>query len=71
MLSSALSVLCSLLLYFMLVARSSTMSFSSMTAVQLFPVLPAIVSAASSPVVASIIPSPDQALATIIIGYVL
>ncbi|KAL6243785.1 Plasma membrane sulfite pump involved in sulfite metabolism [Rhinocladiella similis] len=69
---ATLSLLLSLYLPFVVVAsRSNETPLSSYTALQLFPIIACVVASASAAIVASAIPHPHQALATVIAGYVL
>jgi tellurite resistance protein TehA-like permease len=72
MASAVFSLLCALFLPFLLIiGRQGETPLSTITALQLFPVIGAIVASASSALVADILPNAEQALVTVIIGYVL
>lgn len=71
MADAVMSLVCALWLPFLLIKRTEKTPLSGYTALQLFPIIATVVAAASAAVVANAIPRPEQALATIIIGYVL
>ncbi|KAJ9622817.1 Plasma membrane sulfite pump involved in sulfite metabolism [Knufia peltigerae] len=71
MADAAMSLLCALFLPFVLITRSGANPLSEYTALQLFMIIASVVASASTSEVASIMPKPEQALATVITGYVL
>jgi len=71
MADAVLSLLSAVYMPFLLIKRDEETHLSAITALQLLPVVATVVAAASSGVVADVIPRPQQALATVIIGYVL
>lgn len=71
MADAVLSLLSSILLPFLLIKRTEDTPLSSITALQLFPVIAAIVASATSALVSGVLPNHQQALVTVIIGYIL
>ncbi len=71
MADAALSLICALYLPFILIKRADETPLSAYTALQLFPIIACVVASASAAVMSSVIPRPEQALATLVIGYVL
>ncbi|KIV78283.1 hypothetical protein PV11_10012 [Exophiala sideris] len=71
MADAVMSLVCALWLPFLLIKRTDETPLSAYTALQLFPIIATVVASASAAVVANVIPHPEQALATLIIGYVL
>ncbi|OAG42135.1 hypothetical protein AYO21_03589 [Fonsecaea monophora] len=72
MADAAISLLCALFLPFLLVIkRQEETPLSTFTALQMFPVIGTVVASATAALVANVLPNDEQALATVIIGYVL
>jgi len=71
MADAALSLLCALYLPFLLIKKTESTPLRTITALQLFPVIATIVSAATAGLVAGVIPRSEQAVATVLIGYIL
>ncbi|KAI1621389.1 sulfite efflux pump SSU1 [Exophiala viscosa] len=71
MADAVMSLICALWLPFLLIKRTNETPLSGYTALQLFPIIATVVASASAGVVANVIPRPEQALATVIVGYVL
>ncbi|KAI1614515.1 voltage-dependent anion channel-domain-containing protein [Exophiala viscosa] len=71
MADAVMSLICALWLPFLLIKRTIETPLSGYTALQLFPIIATVVASASAGVVANVIPRPEQALATVIVGYVL
>ncbi|KAK5262444.1 Plasma membrane sulfite pump involved in sulfite metabolism [Exophiala xenobiotica] len=71
MADAALSLICALYLPFILIKRADETPLSAYTALQLFPIIACVVASASAGVVSSVIPRSEQALATLVVGYVL
>lgn len=71
MVDAVLSLACALFLPFLLIHTADETPLSSITALQLFPVVAAVVASASAAAVANVLPGPEQALVTLMIGYVL
>lgn len=68
-LAAVLAVAIAFYLPFVLMSGPEETKFSSMTALWLFPVLAPIVVAGSSAVVADVLPNPQHALWTVLVGY--
>jgi tellurite resistance protein TehA-like permease len=71
MADAVMSLLCALFLPFLLIKRADETPLSTITALQLFPVIATVVASASAGLVANVIPRPEQALVTVLVGYVL
>ncbi|KIX00257.1 uncharacterized protein Z518_10396 [Rhinocladiella mackenziei CBS 650.93] len=71
MADAILSLLCALYLPFLLIKKTEKTPLSAITALLLFPVIAPVVASATAGVISGSIPNPQQALATVIIGYVL
>lgn len=72
MADAALSLICALYLPFLLIIkREEETPLSTITALQMFPVIGTVVASATAALVADVIPNNEQALVTIIIGYIL
>ncbi|EXJ75946.1 uncharacterized protein A1O5_00454 [Cladophialophora psammophila CBS 110553] len=72
MADAALSLLCALFLPFLLVIkRQEETPLSTITALQTFPVIGTVVASATAALVAGVLPDNEQALVTVLIGYVL
>lgn len=71
MVDAALSLLCAFLLPFLLIRRKEEIPLSCITALQLFPIIATVVSSATAALLADVIPRPEQALATVLAGYIL
>lgn len=71
MADAVLSLASAIYMPFLLIKQPQEASLRAMTALQLLPVVATVVAAASSGLVASILPHPQQALATVLAGYVL
>ncbi|OAL19063.1 hypothetical protein AYO22_10011 [Fonsecaea multimorphosa] len=72
MVDAAVSLLCALLLPFLLVIKQEEETpLSTITALQVFPVVGTVVASATAALVAGVLPNEEQALVTVIIGYVL
>lgn len=68
---AVLSMICAIYMPFLVIKQKSESSLSSITALQLFPVVTTVVAAASGGVVAESLPNPQHALATVIACYIL
>lgn len=71
MVDAILSMASAIYMPFLLIKKTQEADLRMMTALQLLPVIATVVAAASAGVVAAILPHPQQALATVIVGYVL
>lgn len=72
MVDAALSLICALFLPFLLViGRQEETTLSTITALQIFPVIGTVVASATAALVANVLPNNEQALATILAGYIL
>ncbi|OAP62138.1 hypothetical protein AYL99_04341 [Fonsecaea erecta] len=72
MADAVLSLVCALVLPFLLVIkREEEAPLSTMTALQIFPVIGTVVASATAALVAGVLPNDEQALVTVIIGYIL
>ncbi|KAK5022790.1 Plasma membrane sulfite pump involved in sulfite metabolism [Exophiala sideris] len=71
MADAVMSLVCALWLPFLMIKRTDETPLSAYTALQLFPIIATVVASASAAVVANVLPRPEQALATLIMGYVL
>ncbi len=67
-----MSLICALFLPFLLViGRQEETSLSTITALQIFPVIGTVVASATAALVADVLPNNEQALATTLAGYIL
>ncbi|OCT46670.1 Sulfite efflux pump SSU1 [Cladophialophora carrionii] len=72
MADAALCLICALFLPFLLViGRQEETPLSTITALQMFPVIGTVVASATAALVANVLPNNQQALATVLAGYIL
>ena len=71
MAGAALSIIIAFYLPFLLIKQKEDTQLSSLTALQLFPIIATIVTSAAGATVAGSLPNPHQALATVIASYIL
>ena len=72
MADAAMSLVCALLLPFLLViGRQEETPLSTITALQIFPVIGTVVASATAAIIADVLPNNQQALATTLAGYIL
>jgi hypothetical protein len=72
MVDAVLCLICALLLPFLLIiGRQEETPLSTITALQVFPVIGTVVASATAALVAEVLPNSQQALVTVIAGYIL
>jgi tellurite resistance protein TehA-like permease len=72
MVDAALCLICALFLPFLLViGRQEETPLSTITALQMFPVIGTVVASATAALVANVLPNNQQALVTVLTGYIL